>query len=63
MGYAEASEVRCTWNAASCNYQGDRKMRRIVDDRWDRQNFVSRIGQVALATETVIYAWALMTNH
>ena len=37
--------------------------RRIVDDRWDRQDFVSRMGQVASDTETVIYAWALMTNH
>jgi hypothetical protein len=33
--------------------------RRIVDDRWDRDNFVSRMGQVAHETETVIYAWAL----
>ena len=37
--------------------------RRIVDDRWDREKFVSRMGQVASDTETVIYAWALMTNH
>lgn len=37
--------------------------RRIVDDRWDRGKFVSRMGQVASDTETVIYAWALMTNH
>jgi REP element-mobilizing transposase RayT len=37
--------------------------RRIVDDRWDRRNFVSRLGQVASDTETDIYAWALMTNH
>jgi len=37
--------------------------RRIVDDRWDRRNFVSRLGQVASDTETAIYAWALMTNH
>jgi len=36
---------------------------RIVDDRWDRGNFVSRMGQVASDTKTVIYAWALMTNH
>ena len=35
---------------------------RIVDDRKDRGNFVSRMGQVASDTETVIYAWALMTN-
>jgi len=37
--------------------------RRIVDDRWDRGNFVSRLGQVASDTQTAIYAWALMTNH
>ena len=37
--------------------------RRIVDDRWDRGKFVSRMGHVASDTETVIYAWALMTNH
>ena len=37
--------------------------RRIVDDRWDRRNFVSRLGQVASDTETDIYAWALITNH
>ena len=37
--------------------------RRIVDDRADRDNFVSRWGQIASETETVIYAWALMTNH
>jgi hypothetical protein len=37
--------------------------RRIVDDRVDRDNFVSRMGQIAHETETVIYAWALMTNH
>ena len=37
--------------------------RRIVDDKVDRDNFVLRMGQVAHETETVIYAWALMTNH
>ena len=37
--------------------------RRIADDRTDRDNFVSRLGQIAFETETVIYAWALMTNH
>jgi putative transposase len=36
--------------------------RRIVDDKVDRDNFVLRMGQVAHETETVIYAWALMTN-
>jgi len=37
--------------------------RRIVDDRWDRRNFVSRLGRVASDTETAVYAWALMHNH
>lgn len=35
----------------------------IVDDRKDRDNFVSRLGRIASETKTVIYAWALMTNH
>ena len=39
------------------------KEHRIVDDLWDRGNFVSRLGQVASDTGTRIYAWALMTNH
>jgi REP element-mobilizing transposase RayT len=37
--------------------------RGIVDDKVDRDNFVSRMGQVAHETETVISARALMTNH
>jgi putative transposase len=37
--------------------------RRIVDDRADRESFVSRMGQIASEAETPIYAWALMTNH
>jgi len=37
--------------------------RNIVDDDQDRNNFVFRMGQVALQTKTIIYAWALMTNH
>jgi putative transposase len=35
----------------------------IVDDRRDRQDFVSRMGAIASDTKTAIYAWALMTNH
>lgn len=35
----------------------------IVDDRNDRQDFVSRMGAIAANTKTAIYAWALMTNH
>jgi putative transposase len=37
--------------------------RNIVDDRKDRQDFVSRMGDIASDTKTVIYAWTLMTNH
>jgi REP element-mobilizing transposase RayT len=37
--------------------------RRIVNDVADRKNFVTRMGQLALETQTGIYAWALMTNH
>jgi REP element-mobilizing transposase RayT len=37
--------------------------RDIVTDDKDRDNFVSRMGAVALKTGTSIYAWALMTNH
>ena len=36
---------------------------KIVDDRKDRQNFVSRMGRLASESGTVIYAWALMKNH
>lgn len=35
----------------------------IVDDDKDREDFVTRMGLIALDTETSIYAWALMTNH
>ena len=37
--------------------------RNIVDDDKDREDFVTRMGSIALDTETSIYAWALMTNH
>lgn len=37
--------------------------RRIVDDREDRDFFVTRMGELALETGTNIYAWALLTNH
>ena len=37
--------------------------RTIVEDREDREEFVSRMGQIATETGTVIYAWSLMTNH
>jgi REP element-mobilizing transposase RayT len=37
--------------------------RHIVDDDEDRENFVTRMGELALETKTTVYAWALMTNH
>jgi len=37
--------------------------KRIVKDDLDRQNFISRMGTLALETETSIYAWALLSNH
>jgi REP element-mobilizing transposase RayT len=37
--------------------------RRIVDDDRDRENFVTRLGELCLETQTAIYAWALMPNH
>lgn len=39
------------------------ELRNIVDNDRDRQDFVSRMGTIAVETETVIHAWALMTNH
>jgi putative transposase len=37
--------------------------RRIVDDDEDRQNFISRLGNLVEESETRIYAWSLMSNH
>ena len=37
--------------------------RSIVDDEKDRSDLVSRMGETAQKTNTVIYAWALMNNH
>ncbi len=37
--------------------------RRIVDDSKDRGNFISRLGEIAEDTGTILYAWALMSNH
>ena len=37
--------------------------RRIVNDVADRKNFVQRLGELSVATNTSIYAWALLTNH
>jgi len=39
------------------------EQRKIVDDDHDRKNFVSRMGKIASETGTLVYAWALMTNH
>ena len=37
--------------------------RPIVDDDKDRENFVSRLGCLTEETDTIIFAWTLMTNH
>jgi REP element-mobilizing transposase RayT len=39
------------------------EQRQIFDDEKDRENFVTRLGDIAVNTDTKIYAWALMTNH
>lgn len=36
---------------------------KIVADRQDRAAFVARMGDLAAATQTSIYAWALLPNH
>jgi REP element-mobilizing transposase RayT len=36
---------------------------RIVDDRMDRESFISRLGELAAETGTRIFSWALLTNH
>ena len=35
----------------------------IVDDVKDKQEFVFRMGALSTEEKTIIYAWALMTNH
>ncbi len=35
----------------------------IVNDNKDRKNFITRMGDIAIETETAIYAWVLMNNH
>ncbi|MGD9192519.1 MAG: transposase [Desulfobacterales bacterium] len=37
--------------------------RRIVDDVTDRKDFKRRLAELAVETETAIYAWSLMSNH
>ena len=37
--------------------------RAIVTSDEDREEFVARLGEAALATGTAIYAWALLPNH
>jgi putative transposase len=36
---------------------------KIVNDGSDQNEFVKRMGQTAIDTDTKIYAWALMNNH
>lgn len=35
----------------------------IVEDNADREEFMKRMSRLAEGTDTLIYAWALMTNH
>lgn len=37
--------------------------RRIVDDKYDRENFLDRLERVVRETKTAVYAWAIMSNH
>ncbi|MBL7174089.1 MAG: transposase [Desulfobacteraceae bacterium] len=37
--------------------------RKIFDDKYDRKNFITRLGDLASDTKTEIYAWSLMSNH
>lgn len=37
--------------------------RKIVNDDKDRTDFVTRMSDIAVETDTSVYAWALMTNH
>jgi len=37
--------------------------RDIVNDTYDREHMVSRLGDLAEETKTSVYAWALMSNH
>ena len=39
------------------------EIRNIVDDDDDRENFVTRIGELGLDTGTSIFAWALIDDH
>lgn len=37
--------------------------KRIITDDGDRKNFVDRMGDLGVETNTAIYAWALLSNH
>jgi putative transposase len=37
--------------------------RSIVNDNRDREDFVSRLGRLAMETGTRVYAWSIMSNH
>ena len=36
--------------------------KKIVNDKKDRNEFITRMGDIATETETAIYAWVLMNN-
>jgi hypothetical protein len=64
--HATTSQTGCAWNPASLIMHHviirGIEHKEIVKDDHDRQNFVYRMGMIALETGTLIYAWALMTN-
>lgn len=35
----------------------------IVKNKYDRKDFVERLGNLSTETETAIFAWALLSNH
>ncbi len=37
--------------------------KKIVDDRHDRDGFITRLGTLSSETKTSVYAWSLMDNH
>jgi putative transposase len=36
---------------------------KIFRDKTDRDDFLSRLGQLCLDGKLIVYAWALMPNH
>ena len=43
--------------------RGIERKKIVISIEQDRQAFVACMGTIALKTKTLVYAWALMTNH